>query len=122
MLKTEIHRIINSISESDQELCNIFTFYCGNDFNRIDVLFFQSGLYREKWNIFDYKIRAINKSISNRKNTFSKHEKQTIKMLKAHTISSIKKTSHKMGETKFIITCPILSKYICENSDYLFVK
>ncbi len=37
-----------SASEADQALCDIVAFYCGNDANRIDRLFRDSGLYREE--------------------------------------------------------------------------
>lgn len=36
-------------SAADIALCNHFAFYTGNDAERIDRLFRQSGLYREKW-------------------------------------------------------------------------
>src|SRR5262249_19946034 len=38
-----------SQSEADLALCNLLTFWCGNDPGRIDRLFRQSGLYRKKW-------------------------------------------------------------------------
>jgi putative DNA primase/helicase len=36
-------------SSADQALCNHLAFWTGNDAGRIDSLFRQSGLYREKW-------------------------------------------------------------------------
>lgn len=39
-----------SQSEADLALCNLLAFWCGCDFNKMDELFRQSGLYREKWN------------------------------------------------------------------------
>ena len=38
-----------SASEADQALANLLAFYCGPNPARIDRLFRQSGLYREKW-------------------------------------------------------------------------
>ena len=38
-----------SQSEADQALCNILAFWTGHDAERMDRLFRQSGLYREKW-------------------------------------------------------------------------
>lgn len=38
-----------SQSEADQALCNMLAFWTGNNASRIDTLFRQSGLYREKW-------------------------------------------------------------------------
>ena len=40
----------SSHSEADQALCNILSFWTGRDAGRIDHLFRQSGLMREKWN------------------------------------------------------------------------
>ena len=40
----------NDESAADLALCNHLTFYTGRDSERIDRLFRQSGLYREKWN------------------------------------------------------------------------
>jgi len=39
-----------SHSEADQALCNILAFWTGRDQARIDALFRQSGLMRDKWN------------------------------------------------------------------------
>ena len=39
----------NSQSEADLALCNILAFWTARDRNRMDRLFRQSGLYREKW-------------------------------------------------------------------------
>ena len=36
-------------SRADQALCNYLAFYAEGDFNTIDILFRQSGLYRSKW-------------------------------------------------------------------------
>lgn len=113
----------NSLSEADQALCNILAFYCGDDFNRIDSLFRKSGLYREKWNRLDYKSKTINKAISDCKNTFSGYEKQLLnKSSNGYVPYYInQKTNPKTGEIKFTVNCPLLSKYIRENNDYLFV-
>lgn len=53
-----------SHSEADQALCNHLAFWCGNDFDRIDRLFRQSGLYRKKWDREDYRKRTIMKAIN----------------------------------------------------------
>ena len=39
-----------SHSEADQALCNLLAFWTGKDAARMDALFRQSKLYREKWN------------------------------------------------------------------------
>ena len=44
-----------SQSEADAALCRILAFWCDFDTDRVDHLFRQSGLYREKWNRADYR-------------------------------------------------------------------
>ena len=53
-----------SQSEVDQALCNHLAFYTGNDPGRINELFQQSGLMREKWEREDYRNRTINSAIA----------------------------------------------------------
>lgn len=50
-------------SSADQALCNLLAFWTGCDAARMDRLFRQSGLYREKWERQDYRERTINKAI-----------------------------------------------------------
>jgi len=45
----EFNNVYPSQSEADQALTNFLSFYSGRDAERIDRLFRQSGLYREKW-------------------------------------------------------------------------
>lgn len=52
-----------SNSEADQALCNILAFWTAGDHNRIDGLFRQSGLFRDKWNRADYRNSTIKKAI-----------------------------------------------------------
>ena len=42
-------------SEADLALCSILSFWCGPDEDRIDRLFRQSGLMRQKWERSDYR-------------------------------------------------------------------
>ena len=55
-----------STSEADQALCSLLAFWTGPDFDRIEALFRQSGLYREKWERADYRDRTISKALENR--------------------------------------------------------
>lgn len=48
-----------SQSEADQALCSLLAFWTGDDVNRIDSLFRQSGLYRDKWERPDYRETTI---------------------------------------------------------------
>lgn len=60
-------------SSADMALCDILTFYCGEDFELIDKLFCGSKLYREKWNRLDYKQDTIKKAIALCKGKFYKN-------------------------------------------------
>lgn len=51
-------------SEDDIALCNLLAFYTGKDKERIDTLFRQSPLYRDKWEREDYREMTINKAIN----------------------------------------------------------
>lgn len=52
-------------SSADQALCNLLAFYSGPDRSRIDALFRQSGLLRDKWTEReDYRSTTIGNAIS----------------------------------------------------------
>jgi len=53
-------------SSADLGLCNMLAFYCGPDHARIDRLFRQSGLYRQKWERTDYRERTISAALAGR--------------------------------------------------------
>jgi hypothetical protein len=53
-----------SHSEADLALCGMLAFWTGGDAERIDILFRQSGLYREKWDRKDYRNRTITEALS----------------------------------------------------------
>lgn len=53
-----------SHSEADQALCNLLAFWTGGDEQRIERLFSQSGLVREKWRAReDYRDRTIRTAV-----------------------------------------------------------
>jgi putative DNA primase/helicase len=52
-----------SQSEADLALCSLLAFWTGGDAARIDRLFRQSGLMREKWNRDDYRQATIDASL-----------------------------------------------------------
>jgi AAA domain len=54
----------SSHSEADLALCGMLAFWTGGEANRIDSLFRQSGLYREKWDRNDYRNRTIAEALS----------------------------------------------------------
>src|SRR5215211_3332349 len=53
-----------SHSEADLALCGMLAFWTGGDASRIDSLFRQSGLYREKWDRKNYRNRTITEALS----------------------------------------------------------
>lgn len=55
-----------SHSEADLALANLLAFWTGGDRDRIDRLFRQSDLYREKWDRDDYQERTIDKALKGR--------------------------------------------------------
>jgi hypothetical protein len=52
-----------SLSEADEALCYRLAFWTGRDASRIDALYRQSGLYRDKWEREDYREPTIKKAI-----------------------------------------------------------
>lgn len=55
-----------SPSEADLALCGMLAFWTGGDAARIDTLFRQSGLYRDKWEREDYRDRTITEVLKGR--------------------------------------------------------
>lgn len=53
-----------SQSQADQALCNMLAFWAQGDFTRIDSLFRQSGLMRDKWERNNYSAPTIEKAIA----------------------------------------------------------
>lgn len=53
----------DSQSEADLALCCLLAFWTGGDRERIDRLFRQSGLYRDKWDREDYAERTVNAAL-----------------------------------------------------------
>ena len=53
-----VNRHAGDASAADLALCNYLAFWTGNDAGRIDSLFRQSGLYREKWDRVHYSTGA----------------------------------------------------------------
>jgi len=73
-------------SAADQALVNMLAFWCGPDPERIDRLFRQSALCREKWiSRADYRERTIAAALSKQTEHFS--QTQTSKTSKAETFN-----------------------------------
>ena len=68
-----------SPSEADLALCRHLAFWTGGQASRIDALFRQSGLYREKkWNRQDYRERTISKALAPQGYRTSDHRPRTV--------------------------------------------
>jgi primase-polymerase (primpol)-like protein len=63
--------LYQSQSEADLALCSELAFWAGNDGNRIDGLFRQSRLFREKWERADYRDESISRAIACNTKTYS---------------------------------------------------
>src|SRR5699024_905863 len=60
---------------ADQALCNLIAPYT-QDYEQIDRIFSNSGLYRDKWDREDYKINTIEKAVYDRGFTYKKEDFQ----------------------------------------------
>jgi RecA-family ATPase len=61
-----------SHSEADQALCNLLAFWAGADGSRMDALFRQSGLMRDKWQRREgYRKRTIARALASCTETYS---------------------------------------------------
>lgn len=62
-------------SRADLALCSLLAFWTEGDTARMDHLFRQSGLYRDKWNRHDYRERTFNKVLEGRTEFYQPGEK-----------------------------------------------
>lgn len=65
----------SSHSEADLALCGALAFWTGKDPERMDRLFRESALYREKWERADYRRGTIETAISRCRNVYSEGAK-----------------------------------------------
>jgi putative DNA primase/helicase len=64
-------------SRADLALCSLLAFWTDGDTKRMDHLFRQSGLMREKWNRHDYRERTFNKVLEGRTEFYQPGEKDS---------------------------------------------
>ena len=100
-----------SPSEADLALCNILAFYTGGEPEKIDTLFRQSKLYRDKWERVDYRTATIEKAIDGCQGQF-------------YMSGSNKPSYIYYDERRKImrVNCPMLAAHIRENLNYIFVR
>lgn len=115
-----------SESEADQALCNLLAFWTGRDSNRIDTLFRQSGLMRDKWDekhgAATYGAMTIQKAIEGCKNTYSPQYKRSSDEGGGLPPFIYEDVNEKTGEVKYIVLCPELAQYIRDNEHYFFLR
>jgi hypothetical protein len=77
-----------SVSEADQALCSLLAFWTGPDSERIDALFRQSGLYRQKWERADYRERTVSKALEGRTEFYQPTQTVAINMETTNTTNA----------------------------------
>ena len=77
-----------SVSEAEQALCSLLAFWTGPDSERIDALFRQSGLYRQKWERADYRERTVSKALEGRTEFYEPPKTVSINMGDTNTTNS----------------------------------
>lgn len=115
-----------SESEADQTLCNLLAFWTGRDSNRIDTLFRQSGLMRDKWDekhgAATYGAMTIQKAIEGCKNTYSPQYKRSSDEGGGLLPFIYEDVNEKTGELKYIVLCPELAQYIRDTENFFFLR
>jgi Uncharacterized conserved protein len=73
-------KLYGSQSEADLALANYLAFWTGRDFGKMDAIFRQSVLYRDKWDEkhgkTTYGVATLNKAINDTNNVFTNPEHQ----------------------------------------------
>jgi putative DNA primase/helicase len=72
-----------SQSEADEALCCELAFWTGRDTARIDFLFRQSGLYRQKWERSDYRGDTLARAMARTAETYTVSKRERIEKLYA---------------------------------------
>jgi len=80
-------------SRADLALCNLIAFFAGPDRERIDGLFRQSGLMREKWNRTDYSGWTIDKALEGRTEYYGNRQERNGQSEPRASISSTTQSS-----------------------------
>jgi putative DNA primase/helicase len=91
-------------SEADLALCSILAFWTGPDPERIDALFHQSGLYREKWERADYRERTIARALDGKAEFY---EPERTALLKDNTATSDTEEDEELAQLPEAASFPV---------------
>ena len=114
----------NDDSSADLALCSHLAFYTNCDRYRIDRMFRQTGLYREKWERTDYREATIDKAIAGTSSTYTGSVKQvstTQKQPATQNVNQTPESSEPKPEIKFSFNADYLDSSF-ENDIKLFQK
>jgi putative DNA primase/helicase len=81
-------------SGADQALCNYLAFFTGNDRARMDRLFRQSRLYREKWERQDYRNGTIDKAVADTTEVYRGKRRMATAQTNGHSSNSAQAPSY----------------------------
>ena len=88
-------KFYQSQSEADLAMANYLAFWTGKDFKRMDAIFRQSSLYRDKWDAkrgkTTYGTATLNKAINDTSTVFTTPERRKPKNYKLNFIKNHKK-------------------------------
>ena len=115
-----------SDSEADQALCNLLAFWTNKDAERMDELFRQSGLMREKWDRpqsgTTYGKITIGKAIEDCKNTYSPQFNRSSDEIGGLPPFIYEDVDERTGKTKYTVLCPELAQYIRDTEKFFFLS
>ena len=84
-----------SQSEADEALCCELAFWTGRDPARMDALFRQSGLYRQKWERNDYRGDTLARAVGQTAETYTVSKRERIEKL--YTALAAERTGRSVG-------------------------
>lgn len=119
----DISRYNNDRSRADQALCNYLAFWFNKDWNTIDTIFKQSGLYRAKWDRADYKKWTIENAIKDCNKSYQELREESIKSNPFKELEAYIKTfdfSNKGLLDRFLNNHRDFIKYINDIGMYIF--
>lgn len=107
----------SSDSEADLALCSLLAFWTGGDTGRMDTLFRQSGLYREKYEREDYRERTFNKALEGRTEFYAGPGKTATINLNGHKKTGGSKTGDKPATPTHD---ELRDRFLATHDDYAF--